>query len=40
MGVYRAIAEEEARIRTTVSARSTDLMRRAFALQDTYTGRR
>lgn len=37
-GVYRAIGQEELRIRNTISARSSDLMRRVFALQDTYTG--
>ena len=35
-GVYRAIASEEARIRNSIPARSTDLMRRVFALQDSY----
>lgn len=39
-GVYRAIAAEEARIRNTVSARSTEQMRRVFALQDSYRGGR
>lgn len=35
-GVYRAIATEEARIRHSFPARSTELMRRVFALQDSY----
>jgi hypothetical protein len=35
-GVYGAIASEEARIRSSVPARSTELMRQVFALQDTY----
>ncbi|MEO8774426.1 MAG: DUF4197 domain-containing protein [Gelidibacter sp.] len=33
-GVYTMIAVEEKEIRNTVSARSTDLLRRVFALQD------
>ena len=33
-GVYKMIAVEEAQIRTKVSSRSTDLLRRVFAIQD------
>ena len=33
-GVYKMIAVEETQIRTKVSSRSTDLLRRVFAIQD------
>jgi len=33
-GVYKKIADEEVRIRTDINARTTDLLRRVFALQD------
>lgn len=33
-GVYKMIAVEEKEIRTTLSSRTTDLLRRVFALQD------
>ena len=33
-GVYKMISVEEKQIRTKVSSRSTDLLRRVFALQD------
>ncbi len=39
-GVYIAIADEEKEIRNRISARSTELLRKVFALQDSYGGSR
>lgn len=38
-GVYTAIADEEKDIRNRISARSSELLRKVFALQDSYGGR-
>lgn len=37
-GVFKMIAQEEIEIRNKVNARTTDLMRRVFAMQDTQLG--